>query len=112
MPTFKENLDTFPQIDGIARLELLDASGQISGIIENKAGSQGSLRLYLELARQFGDITPDAARAGCTLYAEHTEDARLHPGKHPNIDRLFELIAREATLQVRSITADAHSASD
>ncbi|MGA7179160.1 MAG: DUF2322 family protein [Thiobacillaceae bacterium] len=26
------------------------------------------------------------------MYAEHTEDAKLNPGKHPNIDRLLELI--------------------
>jgi hypothetical protein len=105
MPSFKENLETFPAIDGIAKLELLDAAGNLVGSIENKAGSQGSLRLYLHLAQKFGSITPEAARVGCELYAEHTEDARLNPGKHPNIDRLIDLIGRNATLGVRIIPA-------
>ncbi|HQR50696.1 MAG TPA: DUF2322 family protein [Methylophilaceae bacterium] len=101
MPSFKENLETFPSIDGIAKLELLDAAGNLVGTIENKPGSQGSLRLYLHLAQQFGSITPEAARVGCELYAEHTEDARLNPGKHPNIDRLFVLVEKGEALGVR-----------
>lgn len=101
MPSFKENLETFPAIDSIARLELLDADGNLVGSIENKPGSQGSLRLYLQLAQQFGSITPEAARVGCELYAEHTEDARLNPGKHPNIDRLFGVVEKGETLGVR-----------
>ncbi|HEY3325581.1 MAG TPA: DUF2322 family protein [Novimethylophilus sp.] len=103
MPSFKKNLDTFPAIDGIARLELLDAAGNLTAVIENKAGSQGSLRLYLHLARQFGVITPAAAERGCELYAEHTDDAKLNPGKHPNIDRLLDLIKKQETLRVRSV---------
>lgn len=105
MPTFKENLDTFPAIDGIARLELLDASGNIAGTIENKAGSQGSLQLYLHLANLYGNITPEAAEKGCELYAEHTEDAEINPGKHPNIDRLLELVEKKHTLKVRKVAA-------
>ncbi|GBG13418.1 uncharacterized protein NMK_0965 [Novimethylophilus kurashikiensis] len=105
MPSFKENLDTFPTIDHLARLELLDATGSTAAVIENKAGSQGSLRLYLHLANQFGSITPEAAKLGCELYAEHTDDARLNRGKHPNIDRLFELIEKNETLTVKAILA-------
>jgi hypothetical protein len=105
MPTFKENLDTFPAIDGIARLELLDSNGNIAGIIENKAGSQGSLRLYLHLANLYGSITPEAAEAGLNLYAEHTDDAEENPGKHPNIDRLFEVIENKQPLTIRKIAA-------
>jgi hypothetical protein len=105
MPSFKENLDTFPTIDHLARLELLDATGNTAAIIENKAGSQGSLRLYLHLANQFGSITPEAAKLGCELYAEHTEDARVNPGKHPNIDRLFQLIEKSETLTVKAVPA-------
>lgn len=105
MPSFKENLETFPAIDGIARLELLDTHGNLASTIENKAGSQGSLRLYLHLADRFGNISPEAAKLGCELYAEHTADARLNPGKHPNIDRLFGLMEKAETLQVRKIVA-------
>ena len=105
MPTFKENLDTFPAIDGIARLELLDSNGNLAGIIENKAGSQGSLRLYVHLANLYGDITPEAAEKGLDLYAEHTDDAEENPGKHPNIDRLFEVIESKQPLTIRKIAA-------
>ena len=34
-----------------------------------------------------------------------TLDATNHPGKHPNIDRLIELIAQGTTLNVRLIEA-------
>ena len=105
MPSFKDNLETFPTADGIARLELLDAAGAVVGAVENKPGSTGSLRLYLELARRFGDITPQAAAAGCALYAEHEADARANPGKHPNVDRLLALAAGGRTLATRVVRA-------
>ncbi|HEX5539657.1 MAG TPA: DUF2322 family protein [Methylophilaceae bacterium] len=37
------------------------------------------------------------------LYAEHVEDAENHPGKHPNIDRLFDVIASGKPLSVNPI---------
>jgi hypothetical protein len=103
MTQFKANLDTFPQIDGIARLELLDSSGKAVGSIENKPGSQGSLRLYLYLVNLYGSITPEAAEKGLELYAEHTADAEDNPGKHPNIDRLFDIVEKQHTLQIKVI---------
>jgi hypothetical protein len=93
MPGFKDNLETFPAADGVLRMELLDADGHVAGAVENRPGSQGSLRLYLELQRRFGALTPAAAEAGCALYAEHHEDALRHPGRHPNIDRLLAVAA-------------------
>jgi hypothetical protein len=39
------------------------------------------------------------------LYAEHTEDARQHQGKHPNIDRLIGLIDENETLRVKHVFA-------
>ena len=57
--------------------------------IENKPGQTGSLVVYAALAALYGgSITPAAARLGLEWYAEHTQDAQAHPGKHPNIDRL------------------------
>ena len=94
MTSFKDNLETFPAIDGVLRIEFLDADGRVVDAVENKTGSQGSLRLYLELQRRFGALTLEAAHAGCALYAEHTEDARLNPGRHPNVDRLLAVLAR------------------
>jgi len=105
MKTFTENLAGMPGIDGIAKLELLDAQGAIVATIENKAGSQGSLRVYRHLAEKHGAISPAAAQEGLELYAEHTEDARLNPGKHPNIDRLLALVADNTTLTARIVNA-------
>ncbi len=105
MKTFSENLAGMPGIDGIAKLELLDSNGNLVATIENKAGSQGSLRVYRHLADKHGAITPAAANEGLELYAEHTEDARLNAGKHPNIDRLLALVADNATLTARIVNA-------
>jgi hypothetical protein len=104
MKTFNENLAGMPGIDGIARIELLNGDS-VSAIIENKAGSQGSLRVYRHLAEKHGAITPAAAQEGLDLYAEHTEDARKNPGKHPNIDRLIALINNNSTLNVNIVNA-------
>ncbi len=103
MKTFQENLAGLPGCEGITRLELLDDSSKIVAIIENKPGSQGSLRVYRHLADKHGAITPIAAQEGLDLYAEHTEDARNNPGKHPNIDRLLDLVQHPRTLNTRVV---------
>lgn len=87
---FAERLKQLPSVAHLAALQLLDAQGQVIATIENKPGQAGSLAVYAALAtRHGGAITPAAAAEGLDIYAEHTADARLHPGKHPNIDRLL-----------------------
>ena len=105
MPQFAENLKKLPGISHLAAINLLDADGNVLSVIENKAGSQGSLAVYNHLAQTYGAITPDAARKGLELYAEHTDDARLHPGKHPNIDRLIALVEENRTLRIKHVFA-------
>lgn len=105
MSQFQANLKKLPGISHLEALNLIDAEGNVVATIENKAGSQGSLSLYNHLGQTYGAITPDAARKGLELYAEHTEDARLHPGKHPNIDRLFEIAEKKTTLRVKHVFA-------
>jgi hypothetical protein len=97
--SFSENLATLPSIDHLAALEILDGEHVIA-CIENKPGSAGSVRVYHALAQEFGALTNVAAQKGLQLYAEHTEDARAFPGKHPNIDRLFSLIETGQTWQI------------
>ena len=46
-----------------------------------------------------------AATQGIEIYAEHSEDARINPGKHPNIDRLIGLVERGETLRVKHVFA-------
>jgi hypothetical protein len=69
-------------------LELQGPRGQTE-VIENRPGSAGSVRVYAFLAAKHGGIDAAAAAEGLELYAEHAVDARQHPGRHPNIDRLF-----------------------
>jgi len=101
---FQENLAALPSADTLSRIELTGPDGSV-GTIENRPGSQGSLRIYRHLVLKHGGIDPVAAAEGLALYAEHTEDARAHPGKHPNIDRLLDVQARNLRLAVRLVEA-------
>ena len=90
MKSFADNLAALPAADHLLAIELLGPEGQVA-VIPNQPGSQGSLRLYAYLAQKYGCIGPEAAAEGLALYAEHGADARAHPGKHPNIDRLVAI---------------------
>lgn len=104
MPTFDENLQTLKQsTDGIARLELYGDGYEPEAVIENKPGSAGSVKVYFEVAVEFGGIGPKAAHKALELYAEHVADARAHPGRHPNIDRLFQIIDQDLYYSVKAI---------
>ena len=105
MSDFATNLKKLPGISHLAAINLLDDTGNVVASIENKAGSQGSLAVYNHLAQTYGAITPEAARKGVELFAEDGEDARAHPGKHPNIDRLLTLIAEQKTLRTKHVFA-------
>ena len=105
MSQFAGNLKRLPGISHLAAINLLDSEGNIIVAIENKPGSQGSLAVYNHLAQTYGAITPDAARKGLEIFAEHAEDARTNPGKHPNIDRLLGLIDEKKTLRIKHVFA-------
>lgn len=90
---FADTLKTLPSVAHLAGLQLLNEDGSLAATLENKPGQAGSLAVYAALAQQHGGhIDAAAATAGLVLYAEHTADARAHPGKHPNIDRLLALV--------------------
>ncbi|WP_353395890.1 DUF2322 family protein [Hydrogenophaga sp. 5NK40-0174] len=99
---FADRLNSLPSIDHLVSLDLIDPNKNVVATIENKPGKAGSLRLYNGLAAKHGGlITPAAAAEGIEWFAEHTEDARANPGKHPNIDRLIEWAAGDATYSVK-----------
>jgi hypothetical protein len=102
---FAENLKQLPKVSHLAALQLLDASGAVIASIENKPGQTGSLAVYNHLAQLYGALTPEAAKKGLELYAEHTLDAQANPGKHPNIDRLVALVAEGGQLRVKQVFA-------
>jgi len=95
---FKDNLATLPEARG-SRLRLFDEQGREAAVIDNAPGTAGSFRVYAALTAKYGAINAAAAQEGLSIYAEHTEDARQNPGKHPNIDRLFEVLRTGAVLQ-------------
>lgn len=105
MSTFAEILPTLPGCEHIARLELLPAGdAAVEAMIENRPGQAGSVRVYHALFKQFGCIDSAAAVEGLRLYAEHSADARAHPGKHPNIDRLLRVIEQGLRYDVRIVS--------
>lgn len=97
---FKDNLAQLPAIDGIERIDLVDGSGAVVDSIENKPGKQGSLALYNYLQQAFGALDAKAAEHGLAVFAEHTADARNRPGAHPNVDRLFAIVAGSEPLRI------------
>ncbi len=103
MTSFAEQLRQLPPAHHLTELQLIDATGQLAATIENKPGKAGSLAVYNALAARHGSINVAAAQEGLALFAEHTESARQHPGSHPNIDRLFEVIASGQGYTVRLV---------
>ena len=101
MHSFTDGLARLPATDHLAGLQLLDAAGQAVATLQNQPGSAGSVRIYAALAERFGSLTVEAAHEGLALYAEHTADARAHPGKHPNIDRLLQIVESGGRFQVK-----------
>lgn len=102
---FADNLKQLPSIAQLAALELIDAAGAVAASIENKPGKAGSLAVYHALAAKHGAINVAAAQEGLEIFAEHTVDARANPGKHPNIDRLLEVIASGQGYTVKLVAA-------
>jgi len=100
--SFAEVLSTLPSVEHLVGIQLW-RDGKLDAVIENKPGQAGSLKVYNALHKQFGAITPKAGRLGLWLYGEHANDALLHPGKHPNIDRLFALEATGGGFGVRPL---------
>jgi hypothetical protein len=98
--TFKANLQQLPAIDGVQRIDLLDARGAVVASIENMPGKQGSVAVYQYLKQAFGTLDAQAAEHGLLVFGEHTADARQRPGAHPNIDRLLEIAAGGAPLTI------------
>lgn len=103
--SFAEILRTLPGISHLHAIDLLDMAGNVVATIENKPGQTGSVAVYNHLGQLYGAITPEAAKKGLELYAEHSIDAESHPGKHPNIDRLHVLLKNGGTLRVRHVFA-------
>lgn len=98
---FKDFLATFPSIEQLSGLDIVNAEGIVIHTIPAVEGKLGSLKLYNALAEKFANkLNRESAEQGILWFAEHVEDAKLNVGKHPNIDLLLSVIAenRELTL--------------
>lgn len=100
-PSFKDNLQQLPPINGIKRIDLCDGNGEVVASIENQPGKQGSVAVYQYLQQVFGALDAQAAEHGLLVFAEHTIDARNRAGAHPNVDRLLEIAAGGPVLQIK-----------
>ena len=90
--TFAENMMSMPAIDHVNGITLYEDQ-TVVGKIPNAEGKKNSLKIYCHLLGfTNGTISPEKAEEGLTLYAEHVADAKVNPGKHPNIDILFDII--------------------
>lgn len=105
-PNFQDNLRQLPPVEGVERIDLVDAGGAVVGSIENQPGKQGSLAVYQYLNQVFGILDAKAAEHGLAVFAEHTADARQRPGAHPNVDRLLAIVASDARLEIAVIMAN------
>lgn len=101
MQKFSDVLLTLDDASHVQKIELFKVDGSAAGVIENKPGSQGSIKVFYHLYRMYGEISLDAAVEGLSLYAEHTADAENCPGKHPNVDRLLNILEDEQPLSVK-----------
>ncbi|MDP9500114.1 DUF2322 family protein [Bisgaard Taxon 45] len=97
---FNSLLNTLPPIDGLVGLTVMDGDTQVH-YIPAIAGKLGSLRVYNALAQAFQDkLDRTSAQKGVQLFAEHSEEAKQYPGKHPNIDLLFHIIDHNLCYQL------------
>ena len=104
--SFQDNLATLPAIDHLSGLNVLDADGNTIHHIPAAPGKLGSLKLYHALAAEFSNtLNPTAAERGLALFAEHVVDAEAHPGKHPNIDLLFQVQQQNLSLKLQPVSA-------
>lgn len=102
---FKTILETLPTIDHLTGLNILDGETVIHHI-PAVAGKLGSLRVYNALAQQFnGKLDRTSAEKGLEIFAEHTADAKVNPGKHPNIDLLLAVVGENKNYQLVPIFA-------
>lgn len=90
---FSDILETLPTVDHLTGLNILNGETVVRHI-PAAPGKFGSLRVYYALAQKFnGKLDRTSAERGLELFAEHTADAKAHPGKHPNVDLLMRVIA-------------------
>lgn len=99
---FKDYLATFPDISLLSGLEVVNKEGEVIHHIPAVEGKLGSLKLYNALAEKFNcSLNATSAQQGLEWFAEHLNDAKQNPGKHPNIDLLLSVVEQNLNLQLK-----------
>jgi len=101
--SFKQVLNVLPDIEHIDKINLYDLNDNLVDAIENMQGTQGSLKVYFYLYKNFKEINLAAAQKGLELFSEHTAEAKKNPRSHPNIDRLINIVKTNDALRVETI---------
>ena len=65
-----------PNIEHIKKINLYDQNDNLVDAIENIQGTQGSLKVYFYLYKNFKEINLSAAQKGLELFSEHTAEAK------------------------------------
>eukprot|EP00878_Enallax_costatus_P014189 GHUV01014841.1.p1 GENE.GHUV01014841.1~~GHUV01014841.1.p1 ORF type:complete len:133 (+),score=30.54 GHUV01014841.1:105-503(+) len=95
--SLKDNVAALPPTDSIAAVTLQP----INHTIQNAPGKKASVAIYSYLAFKYGGrLTIEAAEEGLQLYDEVVADAKAHPGSHPNIDILLDVIGNQTQLSI------------
>lgn len=101
---FKDYLATFPSIEHLSGLDVLNEQGETIHHIPAVEGKLGSLKLYYALSTQFNQkLNSESAKQGVVWFAEHVEDAKQNVGKHPNIDLLFKVVEQDLQYVLKPI---------
>lgn len=102
---FQDYLEQMPSIHHLQGLEVRDEQGKVIHVIPAIEGKLGSLKLYHALAKKFsGSLNKEAAQQGLIWFAEHVEDAKKFPSKHPNIDLLLAVEQNDLVYQLVPIS--------
>ncbi|QGM80232.1 DUF2322 family protein [Otariodibacter oris] len=105
MKQFQDYLATFPSIEHLNRIDLIDTQGTVAHSIPAIEGKLGSLKLYNALALKFhGELNRESAQQGLLWFAELVEDAQKNIGKHPNIDLLLEVVKHNLNYRLQPIS--------
>lgn len=104
--SFQDNLAAMPSIGHLTGLNICNEQGETVHHIPAAPGKLGSLKLYYALAQEFDHrLNAAAAERGLALFAEHVADAETNPGKHPNIDLLLQVKAKNLTYRLEPLHA-------
>lgn len=97
--SFKKNIESLKHDSALKKILLYKNSTKI-GEIRNVEGEKNSLKIYSHILEfENGTIDVNGAEKALNLFSEYVEESKKTPGKHPNIDRLIEIIKTKVPIQ-------------